>query len=262
MWRIIRQGGVVVRAMTRIGYTAFAVGGLVGLSLAGAAAARTAAERMESGARGFQEYCAMCHGSEGYGDGDVAGNLRKDASISVARLNDAGRLSVLKRAGVRKVIVEGGAHTGRSNLMPAWGNKLKTTLVEDITDYVMALPQQKPGIPTSTLQKYLEAPEGTPAEGRALYVHNCAACHGPYGKGDGSFAQALRQKQKIRPRNLTDSTYIATKTDKDLFVTISLGGGHLGKSPYMPAWAVYLSPEQIKDVVSYIRTISRTSPRP
>jgi mono/diheme cytochrome c family protein len=30
----------------------------------------------------------------------------------------------------------------------------------------------------------------------------------------------------------------------------------------MPAWAVYLSPAQIKDLVSYIRAISRTASRP
>lgn len=253
-----------MRTVARISYAALAVGGLMGLVRfgVGAAEARTAAERLQSGARGYQEYCAMCHGSEGYGDGDVAGSLKKDASVSVARLNDAGRLSVLGRAGVKKVIVNGGAHTGRSNLMPAWGNKLSATLVDDITDYVCALPTQKPGIPTSTIQKYLEAPPGTPEHGRALYVHNCSACHGPYGKGDGSFAQALRQKQKIRPRNLTDSIYIATRTDRDLFTTISLGGGHVGKSPYMPAWAVYLTPAQIKDLVSYIRSISHTAPRP
>ncbi len=226
-----------MRTVTRISYTALAVGGFAGLILYGVAGARTEAERLKSGARGYQEYCAMCHGSEGYGDGDVAGNLKKDASVLVARLNDAGRLSVLGREGVHKVIVNGGAHTGRSNLMPAWGNKLSTTLVDDITDYVMALPSQKPGIPTSTIQKYLEAPPGTPKEGRALYVHNCSACHGPYGKGDGSFAQALRQKQKVRPRNLTDSTYIASRTDQDLLNTISPGGGHVGKSPDMPAWA-------------------------
>ena len=45
-------------------------------------------------------------------------------------------------------------------------------------------------------------------------------------------------------------------------MTISLGGGHVGKSPYMPAWAVYLSPGQVKDLVSYIRTISRTESQP
>ena len=251
-----------MRTVTRISYAALAVGGLVGLFLSGVAGARTQAERMQSGARGFVEYCAMCHGDEGYGNGDVADNLKKDASVTVARLNDAGRLHTLGRSGVKKVIVEGGAHTGRSNLMPAWGDKLGGTLVDDITDFVMSLPSQKPGIPVATVQKYLEAPPGVPAEGRQLYVHNCSACHGPYGKGDGSFAEALRQKQKIRPRNLTDSTYIVTRTDKDLFVTISLGGGHVGKSPYMPAWAVYLTPAQIKDLVSYIRAISHTAPQP
>jgi mono/diheme cytochrome c family protein len=146
--------------------------------------------------------------------------------------------------------------------MPAWGDKLSSTQIDDITDYVMSLPSQKPGVPNATLQKYLEAPPGTPAQGRTLYVHNCSACHGPYGKGDGSFAEVLRQKHKVRPRNLTDSTYIASRTDKDLFVTISLGGGHVGKSPYMPAWAVYLAPEQIKDIISYIRAISHTAARP
>ena len=251
-----------MRTVSRISYGALAAGGLMGLVLFGVAAARTAAERLESGARGYQEYCAMCHGNEGYGDGDVAANLKKDARVSVARLNDAGRLAVLGRSGVKQVIVNGGAHTGRSNLMPAWGNKLSATLVDDITDYVCSLPTQKPGIPTSTLRKYLEAPAGTPAQGRTLYVHNCSACHGPYGKGDGSFASALRQHHKIRPRNLTDSTYIVTRNDQQLFVTISLGGGHVGKSTYMPAWAVYLSPGQIKDVVSYIRAISRTESRP
>jgi len=30
----------------------------------------------------------------------------------------------------------------------------------------------------------------------------------------------------------------------------------------MPAWAVYLTPEQIKDIVSYIRAISHTAARP
>ena len=251
-----------MRTVRRFGTAALAAGVFAGLLAGGIAGARTAAERMQSGARGFEEYCAMCHGTEGYGNGDVAGQLQKDASVTVARLNDAGRLKTLGRSGVRRVIVQGGAHTGRSNLMPAWGDKLSSTQIDDITDYVMSLPSQKPGVPSATLQKYLEAPPGTPAQGRTLYVHNCSACHGPYGKGDGSFAEVLRQKHKVRPRNLTDSTYIASRTDKDLFVTISLGGGHVGKSPYMPAWAVYLTPEQIKDIVSYIRAISHTAARP
>jgi mono/diheme cytochrome c family protein len=31
----------------------------------------------------------------------------------------------------------------------------------------------------------------------------------------------------------------------------------MGKSPYMPAWTVSLTPEQVKDVVSYVRAIGQ-----
>ena len=114
----------------------------------------------------------------------------------------------------------------------------------------------------ATLQRYLSTPPGVPVEGRRVFLHFCSACHGPYGKGDGPFAETLRKQHNIRPRDLTDSTYIGRKTDEDLFAIISLGGGHMGKSTYMPAWTVSLSPEQIKNVASYVRVISKTPPQP
>ncbi len=218
-------------------------------------------EAVQRGQQAFLSNCAMCHGDAGAGDGDLAGMLQQ-SGVAVARLNDPSRISQLGRDGVRKVIVLGGAHTGRSNLMPAWGEKLEPDVVDDIAAYVVSLPEQKPPIPEATLRKYMGAPPGAPEEGRRVFVHYCSACHGPYGKGDGSFAEALRREHNIRPRDLTDSTYIAQKTDQDLFTTISLGGGHVGKSAFMPAWTVSLTPAQIKSLASYIRVISRTAPQP
>ena len=251
-----------MRSVTRSVCAVLGLAGVAAFFLSCAGGGRTTAERLENGQRGYLEYCAMCHGNEGQGDGDLAATIQKEAGVTIPRLNDEARLAGLGRTGVKKVVVNGGAHTGRSNLMPSWGDRLEGTLVDDITDYVLQLPSQKPGVPAATIEKYLMAPPGSPAEGRSLYVHHCAACHGPEGRGDGTFAQVLRQKHNIRPRNLTDSTYLATKSDQDLYVTISLGGGHMGKSPYMPAWTVYLVPAQIKDLVSYIRVISGTPPRP
>jgi mono/diheme cytochrome c family protein len=75
-------------------------------------------------------------------------------------------------------------------------------------------------------------------------------------------ADTLWARNRIRPRNLTDSTYFATKTDQEIFATISLGGAHFHKSGYMPMWSVSLSPAQIKDLISYIRTISHTTSKP
>jgi mono/diheme cytochrome c family protein len=218
------------------------------------------ADQLQRGQEAFLAYCAMCHGDQGGGDGELAATLSQ-SGVVVARLDDA-RIEKLGWEGVRKVIAEGGAHTGRSNLMPAWGERLGEALTNDVAEYVMSLPGRRPGASEATLQKYLEAPAGVPAEGRRTYLHYCSACHGSYGRGDGTYAMALRLQHNIRPRDLTDSSYIAPKSDQELFTIISLGGGHMGKSPFMPAWTVSLSPEQIKDLVSYVRVISHTAPQP
>jgi mono/diheme cytochrome c family protein len=219
------------------------------------------AEQLQRGQEAYLAYCAVCHGDRGAGDGEMAVPLR-ESGIVIAHLDDAARIRSLGRDGVRKVIVEGGAHTGRSNLMPAWGEKLEDPMIDDVLAYILTLPESKHGETEATLERYLAAPPGVPAEGRTTYLHYCSACHGPYGHGDGVFADALRKQHNVRPRDLTDSTYIGAKTDQDLFAIISLGGGHMGKSTYMPAWTVSLAPEQIKNVVSYVREISKTPSRP
>jgi cbb3-type cytochrome c oxidase subunit III len=218
--------------------------------------------RQERGAHAFLTYCALCHGNGGAGDGPLADELRRRTGAAPVHLDDTSRVVRLGRAGLRRVVMLGGAHTGRSNLMPAWGERLKPQVIDDIVEYLVALPGQNPAIPAATVRKYLSAPPGSAAEGRQHFVHFCSACHGPQGHGDGLSADSLYARNKIRPRNLTDSSYFAKRTDEQLYATISLGGGHMGKSPYMPGWTYRLSPRQIKDLISYVRAISRTPPRP
>lgn len=217
---------------------------------------------IERGQHAFLSYCAMCHGDGGNGDGDMAAAINTRSGTTVARLNDREAMSGLTREQIVEVIQKGGGHTGRSNLMPSWGEKLEPAEIGDIADFVVSLADSNPAIPRLTLEKFLEAPAGVPADGRVLYVHHCSACHGAYAKGDGPLAERLWTAHKVRPRNLTDSSYVVTKTDKQLFATISLGGGHFRKAVQMPAWTVTLSPAQIKSVVAYVREVSRTAGRP
>ena len=214
---------------------------------------------LHRGQQAFLSYCAMCHGNSGNGDGDVAPIILKASGVTVARLNDRETLGRLGRSEIEQVIARGGVHTGRSNLMPAWGEKLEPSLITDIAMYVTTLADSSPAIPRETLARFLEAPAGVTTEGRTLFVHHCSACHGPYGRGDGSYGDQLFHAHQVRPRNLTDSTYMSSRTDRELFATISLGGGHFRKSVYMPAWTVTLSPAQIKSVVAYLREISLTA---
>jgi mono/diheme cytochrome c family protein len=213
---------------------------------------------LDPGQKTYLTHCALCHGLWGGGDGPLAAQLERNAQVSPAKLNVRERISSLKRDELIRVIEQGGAHTNRSNLMPPWAGRLDRETIGRVADFLKVLPDLNPEMPPSTIQAFLTAPEGSPPDGRRLFVLYCAMCHGPEARGDGALADTLWARTHVRPRNLTDSTYFARKTDQDLFSLVSLGGAHFHKSGSMPMWSVTLNPDQIKDLVSYIRSISRT----
>src|SRR5436305_1242866 len=91
-----------------------------------------AATTLDRGRMAYLGYCGMCHGAFGAGDGPLAGELKKQGARGPAVLNDRKRLDALGRAGLIEVISKGGGHTGRSNLMPPWGNTLDQQLIGEV----------------------------------------------------------------------------------------------------------------------------------
>jgi mono/diheme cytochrome c family protein len=77
----------------------------------------------------------------------------------------------------------------------------------------------------------------------ALFHENCAACHGPDGKGVAS----------VGTPDLTSVSLQRSITDKDVLDTISNGS----KDRRMPAWSGRLSSAQILSLTSYVRTLAR-----
>jgi mono/diheme cytochrome c family protein len=217
---------------------------------------------LDPGQQTFLTHCAMCHGEWGGGDGPLAAQLEREAHVRPAMLNNRERMAKLSREEVIRVIEKGGGHTGRSNLMPPWAGKLDPQTIAQVADFVKQLPDLESGTPPATIQAFFAAPPGSSPEGRRLFVFYCAMCHGPQGHGDGRLADTLWARNRIRPRDLTDSTYFAEKSDQQLFALISLGGAHFHKSSYMPVWSVTLQPAEIKSLVSYIRSVSRTKSVP
>jgi mono/diheme cytochrome c family protein len=213
---------------------------------------------LDPGQQTFLTHCAVCHGTWGAGDGPLAADLEREAHIRPANLSDRERMSRLGRPELIRVIENGGGHTGRSNLMPPWSGKLDRQTIERVAEFVKQLPELSPATPPATIQAFLAAPPGSPPEGRHLFVYYCAMCHGAQGHGDGQLADTLFARNGIRPRDLTDSTYFAGRTDEQVYEVIALGGAHFHKSRFMPVWSVTLKPAQIKSLASYIRTISRT----
>jgi mono/diheme cytochrome c family protein len=96
----------------------------------------------------------------------------------------------------------------------------------------------------------------TPAQ--RLYLSHCAECHGANGHGSWRATLFL-----LQPGNLADPRVLAPLSDEYLFNLVKDGGAPIGK-PGMPAFGYHLSDEQIREVVRYVRSLSRaptTSPR-
>lgn len=91
-------------------------------------------------------------------------------------------------------------------------------------------------------------------QGKYLFDQYCAICHGSSGEGDGFNAFNLEP----RPRDFTDSSYMAALSDERLEETIAQGGRGAGKSVAMPAWQNTLEPYHISYLVTYLRTFSET----
>jgi cbb3-type cytochrome c oxidase subunit III len=81
--------------------------------------------------------------------------------------------------------------------------------------------------------------------GKKLYQRNCAACHGPNGKGDGGMALSGGE-----PSDLTDDVWDHGSTDGEIFVVI-----RDGVSADMLAYKTKLTEKQIWQIVNYIRSI-------
>jgi mono/diheme cytochrome c family protein len=217
--------------------------------------------RLARGEAAYVSYCAMCHGDLGNGDGPLSKDLTSKAHITPLRLNDAAHLRQLGRARVREIVTYGGQHSGRSNLMPPWGEKLGASLVNDVVDYVYTLPSKTEHASQSHAaldRTYYGTRGGVAAPGKRLFAYYCVLCHGVGGRGDGVYADTVFVRHGVRPRDLTDTKYMATRTDKDLYTVITLGGMRTDRSPDMPTWDLQLTPAQIKDIVSYLRVISHT----
>lgn len=96
----------------------------------------------------------------------------------------------------------------------------------------------------------------TVRQGRALFAHYCATCHGDEGHGDGFNSYSLDPK----PRDLAEPAFQAGHNDAELAAVIRSGGGVAGLSTGMPPWGRTLNERQIHHLVAYLRSLSTAEP--
>jgi len=94
--------------------------------------------------------------------------------------------------------------------------------------------------------------------GKLLYVERCILCHGEEGRGWDMRAKIARPPVAVP--DLTESSFMRGFTDKDLFRVIKEGGTRQGKSRFMPPAGRWLSDDEIRDVITYLRSLERSGP--
>ncbi len=94
-------------------------------------------------------------------------------------------------------------------------------------------------------------------QGKDLYGHYCAVCHGDQGAGDGFNSYNLEPK----PHSLADSAYMSALSDRNLEDIITRGGRGMNMSPEMPAYGGTLSKLDIAYVTAYVRWLPNTPPQ-
>ena len=95
------------------------------------------AGNIESGKGIYVNYCAVCHGKEGKGDGPIIAMFSPRPFAFTDKAGMAGK----RDQDLYFAIFEGGEAVGKSTFMPAWRGLLKESEIADVIAYIRTLAQ-------------------------------------------------------------------------------------------------------------------------
>lgn len=164
----------------------------------------------EMGQRLFLNSCAQCHGSD-------AGGAK-----GFPNLTDGDWLYGGSPENIKTTLIN-----GRAGVMPPFP-QLDSKQIVDVANYVRSLS----GLPADDLKA---------ARGADVYKSNCAACHGPEGKGNIALGAP----------NLTDKVWLYGGLEATIVETVTKG-----RMAMMPSQDKVLSPEKIHLLTAYVWGLS------
>lgn len=177
---------------------------------------------MAQGKAAFGDNCAACHGVGGAGAKGYP-NLNDDDWLW------GGSLPAIQQT-IRHGIRVAGDNDTRVSQMPAFGrdSMLKREEITAVASHVRELA----GLSTE--------PKADLVLGRKVFADNCAACHGPAGKGN----------PELGAPNLTDAISLYGMDMASLTETVSNS-----RNGVMPAWAGRLDETTIKALTVYVHSL-------
>ncbi len=172
---------------------------------------------LAGGQSAFKDNCATCHGSGGAGAPGYP-NLNDDDWIWGGKIEDIHHTITY---GVRNDHTE-----SRSAMMPPFGGMLDAQSLSDVTDYVFALSHN--GAPN--------------ANGQAIFMQQCASCHGADARGLREFGAP----------NLADAIWLKSKDGSKSAILSQIKNPKHG---VMPVWQGRLDEQTLRQLSIYVHSL-------
>ncbi|MGA9192716.1 MAG: c-type cytochrome [Anaerolineales bacterium] len=187
----------------------------------------------ELGQQLFAENCSPCHGDFGEG-----GPNPTRAGDIIAPISSAEYLKTRDDTTLKSIISQGQPNFGMSPFGSAYGGPLDDDQVNSIVAYIRSWEANPP------VELPPDVASGAVAlSGSEVYTDLCAQCHGSQGQGGVGTA-------------LADPAFQQSQTDQQIFDAINLGH----KQTAMIGWGEILTSDQIQQLVTYIRSLTPTTP--
>jgi mono/diheme cytochrome c family protein len=204
----------------------------------------------------YRRYCVGCHGVRGDGNGDSAPYLDpkpRDFTQATFKCRSTASGSLPLDSDLFATISRGVHASG----MPSWAplpSQDRSDLIAYIKTFSPRFREEQPGAALPIPAEPAASPESAQRGAAIFQDMNCWSCHGKDGRGNGPSAHTLTDSRgyPITPYDLTSgSRFKCGETDRDLFRDLTTG---LDGTP-MPSFTDALKPDQLWDVVHYIRSL-------
>jgi len=221
--------------------------------------AQATPEILAEGKALYEKKCAVCHGTDGRGDGTAAYLLYpKPRDLTSGRFKVRSTMNLPTDEDLFRTVTNGLAGTS----MPSWAS-----LTEEerwaLVAYVKSLSPDFTSQPAGEPVSIPKPPQRTPhllALGKKFYKEaGCFDCHGTSGKGDGPAAPTLKDEwgYPIVPYDFTiPGKMKAGSSVKDIYRTLQVG---IGGTP-MPSYGDSLTEEQTWALAYYTLSLAGKAP--
>jgi len=207
----------------------------------------------------YQRYCIFCHGPYGDGTGESAPYLDpkpRDFTKATFKCRSTPSGTLPLDQDLYDTISRGVHASG----MPSWRPLVKQDRV-DLIAYIKTFStrwqEEKPGDPVSIPPETPDSTDSIKRGAELFQSMNCWACHGKEGRGNGPSVPSLTDSKgfPITPFDFTSGrTFKCGDTNREMFRDLLTG---LDGTP-MPSFTDAMKPDQMWDVVHYIRSLHTT----